>query len=230
MTSSKTPFGFHDIDRKYLETLYSADNRVPYSDYEDYGRARKFYCGPVMNQNGVDYYVPVSHQLEKDMYIPGSKQNGFSEYYGVFIKDDKGNKTGCLDFRFMVPCVDDRFISPHDITGHAADEINFCRTYETAIKKQARDTYENIKSGEYSFLNKSSVDDEAVLDASWCYLDELDAKEKAAEKEKAAQEQAAKEQAVKDMQNKSSQRLLRANSSLPQVSDISTEISDIKEK
>lgn len=59
-----TPYGFYYIDRGYIEYMQTPDNpHVPDANYEDCGRARKFYCGPVTNKQGVDYFVPVSHEV-----------------------------------------------------------------------------------------------------------------------------------------------------------------------
>ena len=61
---NKTPFGFYYIDRDYIDAMRTTENpHVPNANYEDEGRARKFYCGPVMNQDGVDFYVPISHEV-----------------------------------------------------------------------------------------------------------------------------------------------------------------------
>lgn len=44
---SEVRYGLYDIDAKYLERIRKYDSHAPKSDYEDEGRAKKFYCGPV---------------------------------------------------------------------------------------------------------------------------------------------------------------------------------------
>lgn len=163
-------FGFYDIDREYLESLSKADPHVPKHDYEDEGRSRKFYCGPVMNEYGVNYYVPVSHQTDKDMQL--SK----IEKYGVRIVDAQGECVGNLDFRFMVPCVDDRFLEKHKSAGYAVAQEAFCNSKQALIRREARATFDNIQSGDYNFLNKTAIKNEEVLNAAWEYVDQYEAR------------------------------------------------------
>ena len=174
--NSSTPFGFYDIDRKYIEFLKKADEHVPDCDYEDRGRSRKFYCGPVTNQYGIDYFVPVSSKTDKNMYIVGSAKNGVREYHGIILKDASGQETGSLNFKNMIPCVDPQFLTPHKPTGHAVSEYNFCKKYEKAIKTTAESTFKNIESREYPELTKSSVNASKVESAGWEYLDMIEAK------------------------------------------------------
>lgn len=178
-----TPFGFYYLDREYIEAMHTAENpHVPNADYEDSGRARKFYCGPVMNQDGVDYFVPVSHEIKDKMEILGSKENGFVEHYGLSIRDKNGEKNGNLDFRYMLPCVDDRFLTPVDLDKNLSDygkgQCKYCKDNEKLIRISARETYNNIQSGEYKNLTESSVNFEMALDDAWTYLDKVEEREK----------------------------------------------------
>ncbi len=167
--NNKKPFGFYDIDREYLEALSKADAHVPKHDYEDEGRARKFYCGPVMNEYGVDYYVPVSSQI-KEM-----KLNKY-ENYGVQIQDKKGTICGNLDFRFMIPCVDNRFLTKHIANGFANEQEEFCKNKQALICREARYTFNNIQSGDYDFLNETAINNEAVTNAAWERVDQYEAR------------------------------------------------------
>lgn len=177
-----TPFGFYYLDREYIEAMHTADNpHVPNADYEDSGRARKFYCGPVMNQDGVDYYVPVSHEIKGTMEIFGSKENGFVEHYGMSLMNAEHEKNGNLDFRYMLPCVDDRFLTPidpdNDLGAYGREQAHFCTRMEKNICRNARETYNNIQSGEYKELTESSVNFEMALDDAWTYLDKVEERE-----------------------------------------------------
>lgn len=185
MTNGKKHiFGAYYIDREYLDALRQNDNdHISYADYEDKGGARKFYCGPVMTEHGIDYYVPVSHS-EHNMYIQGSAQNGIKEYHGINMVTRSCEHIGCLDFRYMIPCVDDRFIESHTPHGHGKTQMNFCYEHENEIKMLARDTYNNITADTYPELTRSSVKFEKALGTAWDYLDKVEEKEEA-DKQKA---------------------------------------------
>lgn len=178
-----TPFGFYYLDREYIEAMHTAENpHVPNADYEDSGRARKFYCGPVMNQDGVDYFVPVSHEIKDKMEILGSRANGFAEYYGIPLMNKDKEMTGNLDFRYMLPCVDNRFLTPinpdNDLGAYGREQAHFCTLIKNRICKNAQETYNNIQSGEYKSLTESSVNFEMALDDAWTYLDKVEEREK----------------------------------------------------
>lgn len=165
MTENKdVSYGFYYIDRDYLEFLAKYDDRVPKHDYEDEGRAKKFYCGPVMNANGVNYYVPVSHQV-KQMKLDNI------ENYGVPIKEPGQPATGCLDFRFMIPCTNADYLTSYEPKGFAVKQAEFCNKYKNYICKEAEATYNNILSGDYEFLNQTAIDDEKINDGMWAYED-----------------------------------------------------------
>lgn len=193
MTAPETPYGLYYIDRDYLSAIHEADSKTPDCTYEDSGRARKFYCGPVTKEEGVDYYVPVSHQV-KNMQL--SKY----ETYGISIMNTEGEKKGCLDFRFMIPCVDTQFLSKiekNDMSEYGKSQYDFCMNNERIIKKEAHATYNNIISKDYGFLNKTAVCSEAVIDAAWQYMDEIEArKEKAAMRNAAANDLGKKDEGV----------------------------------
>lgn len=180
-----TPFGLYYIDREYIEAMHAADRHIPNADYEDSGRARKFYCGPVMNQDGVNYYVPVSHE-QKSMEIIGSRRNGFPEYFGLNMRDQNNEKAGSLDFRYMIPCVDERFletIDPNqDLGKYGKGQAHFCQKYERTICNSARNAYENIQSCEYPMLKDSSIDFENAITAAWEHLDKVEERENNKEK------------------------------------------------
>lgn len=166
-------FGFYDIDRTYIETLRSKDNHVPNCDYEDYDRARKFYCGPITTQYGINYFVPVSSQKDKNMYIVGSAANGVREYYGIEMKDNQGNSIGSLNFKFMIPCVHPCFLTPHELTGHSIIENEFCQKNKLFIQKLANDTFVNIESNDYPSLTQTSVNFAEAESAGWEYYDKM---------------------------------------------------------
>lgn len=189
---NKTPFGFYYINRDYIEAMHTTENpHIPNADYEDEGRARKFYCGPVMNQNGVDFYVPISHEVKENMEIPGTRASGCPEYYGMSLRSKTGEKTGSLNFKYMIPCVDDRFLEKIDpekmLSSFGKAQCDFCKANESRIRNIAYDTYNNIVSNDYPGLTKDSVDFEAAQDEAWQHLDRVEeqvAQERMAQTEK----------------------------------------------
>lgn len=170
---SGTPYGFYYVDREYIEALASRDEHVPKCDYEDESRSRKFYCGPVTHEDGVDYFVPVSHQIKGNMVIQGSRYDtGVTEYYGTSITDSNHNKTGNLDFRFMIPVVNTEYLTPFEPKGFSAEQNTFCQKYRKTIQNIAHQTYSNIKTKNYDFLNESAIDHDNALLGAFDYDDE----------------------------------------------------------
>lgn len=91
-TDIDVPYGFYYIDRDYIDYLRkNGDEHVPKADYEDDDRSQKFYCGPVMNEYGVNYFVPVSHEVENKGTM-SVRDKDTIESYGVFIQNEKGKK------------------------------------------------------------------------------------------------------------------------------------------
>ena len=132
--ASKIPFGIYDVDTEFLRTAHDTINEtIPFSDYEEHGRSRKFYCGPVCEHTG----VPVSSQKKDESmhrdttYIP-MKENG--------------EIVGTLNFAYMVPVADDSLISDisnrTQIGPHAQKQINWCMSNENRIKTAAKAHYE----------------------------------------------------------------------------------------
>ena len=184
--ANNVKYGFYYIDREYLDKLHEGDTHVPKHNYEDEGRSRKYYCGPVMNEFGVNYFVPVSSQTGKDdMIIPGSAYNGAVEHFGILLPDEKGHSKGGsnLDFRFMIPCVNSELLTPMaPKSNYAKNQAKFCMSNEKRICREAYDTYQNIQSGEYSFLNESAINQQAVYDKMWEYEDILETRREIKEK------------------------------------------------
>ena len=209
---NKTPFGFYYLDREYIEAMHTSENtHVPNADYEDSGRARKFYCGPVMYQNGVGFYVPVSHEIKESMEIPGTRSSGCTEYYGMSLRSKTGEKTGSLNFKYMIPCVNSRFLEKIDpdktLGSFGKAQYDFCSANERRICNMVYDTYNNIVSGEYPGLTSGSVDFEAAQDEAWQHLDRVEEREEQAAKEKAVQERIAQTEKMNARFEKTKQTL-----------------------
>ena len=168
--AEKIPFGIYNIDRDYIEHMAKYDSHVPKCDYEDEGRAKKFYCGPVHNDNGIDFFVPVSHQIrnENRNYMDGNS---------LVIRNSKNENCGNLDFRFMIPCANDELLAKHVAkSDYAKTQENFCNNNSEDIKKFAKAVYREITSKEDFRLSNNSCDYENLIDAVWEYDDILEAK------------------------------------------------------
>lgn len=170
----KIPYGCYYIERDYLDYLREKDNEcIPRADYEDEGRCRKFFCGPVFDEYGVNYFVPVSHEIDsKGTMTVYDKETKSTETYGLYLNDENGEKLGNLDFRFMVPCQDNELLTPYKPSGHGARQAEACKFSQNKICKEARLAYNNIMSGDYPDLTKGSVNFDKANDAMWDYEDE----------------------------------------------------------
>lgn len=184
---SITPYGFYYVDREYIEALALCDTHVPKCDYEDEDRARKFYCGPVAHEAGVDYFVPVSHQIKDEMVIPGSlKETGVAEHYGISIRNENRDKTGNLDFRFMIPVVNTDYLTTIELTNFGSQQLLFCRNNEHLIKNIAHWTYCNINAQSYDYLDKTAVSYDCLLSNAFDYDDEYTEQISTGEKKESA--------------------------------------------
>lgn len=166
------PFGCYYIARDYIDYLREhGDEHVPRADYEDEDRARKFYCGPVFTEYGVNYYVPVSHETNKENMVMHDKETNVDEQYGLYLRNSTNEKIGNLDFRFMVPCSDNTLLTPCELTNYGAAQANSCLQNQAAICKIAEHTYNLITSGDYPQLAKTAINLDATNDAMWSYDD-----------------------------------------------------------
>lgn len=208
------PYGFHYIDNDYLDYLAKFDPHIPKHDYEDEGHARKFYCGPVFDDTGISYFIPVSHQI-KDMRLNDI------ESFGMNMKERGKPALGCLDFRFAVPCPFPQCLTPYEPKGHAVKQAEFCNKYKGLICNEAKATHQNILSGDYPQLTESStLRGEAVENTIWDYEDILDAKKSQAKQplpQQDTQPEKPETTSVVAQNNVFAQRLLKANTLISNI-------------
>ena len=176
---SKIPFGVYDVDTEFLRTAHDEINQtVPHSDYEQHGRCRKFYCGPVCEHKGVPMFVPVSHQVKETNIL---KTQTFMP-----IKD--GTKTiGTLNFAYMVPVADESLIediSHRDYIGEFTQKnIKWCMSNEELIKKKAKAYYNEFSNGYTKCDMFKDYDD--ITDLCYEIIDEREKKAKELSEKKA---------------------------------------------
>lgn len=98
---------FYFIKKSYVDFLRTVDEKVPTLDYETHD---KFFCGIVLSMNGINYYVPVSHEIKK-------------QQTNIIIKD-KGRPISSLKFSFMIPAPNS-VLSKLDFKMIAQNDINY---------------------------------------------------------------------------------------------------------
>lgn len=104
---NKEQLDFYTIDEGYLDFLRGYEEKVPNQDYKI---NKKFFCGVVLDINGVKYFAPISHTTEKTQT-------------GIIITHDGEDKSS-IKFCFMVP-VPDKYIIYKDFATET--EINYVR-------------------------------------------------------------------------------------------------------
>lgn len=172
MNNSKRPFGCYYIKRDYIDFLRANDNEhVPRADYTDDNRAEKFYCGPVFTEDGVDYFVPVSHETDKGEMVVYDKDINIREPYGLYLRTETGKIIGNVDFRYRIPCQDDELLTPCRLKGFGALQEKACKSIENRICTVAKNTHNNIKTNAYPWLTQTAVKDNNSNDSMWAYED-----------------------------------------------------------
>lgn len=172
--NENVPFGCYYIQRDYIEYLQEhGDSHVPNADYEDNNRAIKFYCGPVLTINRVNYYAPVSHEVEsKDDMIACNNKTGREVQYGVFLSG-KRDRTGNLDFRHMIPCQDNELLTPcENLSPFGKTQERSCLAQKDKIQECARNVYDAVHFDLIPFLTRTCIDFEKVYDAA-CEYDDI---------------------------------------------------------
>lgn len=162
------PFGMYDIDGDLLDKLRGINDNIPNSDYEEHGGAKKFYCGPVAEHEGVPLFVPVSHQT-KPAPTPGQ------DIPYTRLITDKGENVGSLNYKYMVPVADARFIEPRTNLGaYGQKQADCCMAMERSIKADAREKHNEYVDFENIKTTAHNIND--LIDANFELADELDAR------------------------------------------------------
>lgn len=169
---------FYLVDNEYIQFLkqYELKNRgftcVPNVHYNS---REKFFYGAILQNNGINYFVPVSHNVKSDIntiVITGKKKN----------TSDKPYKYGSLKFMYMIP-VPSQMLYKLDIPGiedlqrrrKVLDELAFCRRNIAKIQETARKTYDGITISENKKILNNSCDFKLLEQAyvKFCHENEL---------------------------------------------------------
>lgn len=148
---------FYFIKSDYIDYLKDTEINargftcVPNTEYTS---RKKFLFGAVFENNGINYFVPVSSKIKYD-------DNS------IIIKSKKDNtlKFGSLRFAYMIPVPNSCLIPMviNDIEDNerkrkVQSELAFCRKNIDKIKKQATKTYTSITKSTKKKLIRNSCD------------------------------------------------------------------------
>ena len=123
---------FYDIDENFIDFLQSIDHQVPDVKYSN---RNKFFCGIVLEIDGIKYIAPVSSFKE-----PQSTN--------LIIYNKKNEKLSSIRFCFMIPVLDSvihvkNFKSPENLDRAEllSKELTFCKQNIDKIYKKAKYVY-----------------------------------------------------------------------------------------
>ena len=160
---------FWEVKHLEINFYYVKDEYIAYlKDYEKQARGftcvpntqyrsrNKFLFGACFQLDGINYFVPVSHQIKKsdnDIVIKTKPKKG------------KSLELGSLRFSYMIPVpnqclilLDIKNIPEYEQKRRINDELAFCRRNIDKIKKQAKKTYEAITTSKNEKLLRNSCD------------------------------------------------------------------------
>lgn len=164
---------FYYVQNEYIEYLKRAEiaarefTCVPNMQYHS---RNKFVFGACFQNNGINYFVPVSHQIkhgDNNIIIKTKPKKG------------KSLELGSLRFAYMIPVpkqclimLDIKKIPEYDQKRRINDELAFCRREIDKIKKQAEKTFEAITSSKSKKLLSNSCDFIVLQNAYISYCQE----------------------------------------------------------
>ena len=126
-------FKFYDIDTNYIKFLKQIDKQVPDIKYTT---TNKFVCGVVLNIDGIQYYAPISHKIEK-------QQTSLQIF-------DNDRVISTIRFSFMIPAFAEVLTVKDFKTTAMQDsryadllytEYTHCRTHLNDIQRKALSVY-----------------------------------------------------------------------------------------
>lgn len=164
---------FYYVQNEYIEYLKQAEKLargftcVPNTQYRF---RNKFLFGACFQHDGINYFVPVSHQIK----------HGDNNII-MKTKPKKGNsfELGTLRFAYMIPVpkkclilLEIKNIPEYEQKRRINDELAFCRRSIDKIKRQAQKTFEAITSSKNDKLLRNSCDFSALQNAYISYCQE----------------------------------------------------------
>ncbi len=140
---------FYKINSAYLDFLKKYDSQVPNTEYEQH---EKFFCGTVLNINGIDFFAPISS------FKTPQRTN--------FLIFDKQKVLSSVRLCFMVPVlssviakvsIKDLYSIDPQYAILVSKEYQYCSTHEQDLKKKAASVYK-IGCNKNHSLNKTCCD------------------------------------------------------------------------
>ena len=164
---------FYFVQDEYIAYLKQAEKLargftcVPNTQYRS---RNKFLFGACFQYNGINYFVPVSHQIKRgdnNIIIKTKPKKG------------KSLELGSLRFAYMIPVpkrclilLEIKNIPEYEQKRRINDELAFCRRNIDKIKRQAHKTFEAIASSKNEKLLRNSCDFSVLQNAYISYCQE----------------------------------------------------------
>lgn len=152
---------FYYVNANYIEFLKKYEynvrnfNSVPNVEYAN---NNKFFYGTVLKKNGINYYVPISHDIN-------SSPNSMVMITKPRRTKDKPFKLGTLKFLYMIPVPNNQLIELNvndikdsDRRRRVIDELAYCNRNREKIFNQAQKTYDIVIATESQKLKRNSCD------------------------------------------------------------------------
>ena len=168
---------FYYVQDEYIAYLKQAEKLargftcVPNTQYRS---RNKFLFGACFQHNGINYFVPVSHQI---------KHGDNNIIMKTKPKKGKSFELGSLRFAYMIPVpkrclvlLEIKNIPEYEQKRRINDELEFCRRNIGKIKRQAQKTFEAITSSKNDKILRNSCDFSVLQNAyiSYCQENSID--------------------------------------------------------
>lgn len=168
--ADKTVYGVYYIDREVTEANREINEHAPKCDYQDEGRAEKFYLGPVGDHDGVPIFVPVSSKNKDE---DKNLQSGNCYLLKAATKSGKKVCVGSLNFDYAVPVTSEDFLKPvpkeNLRTNFSKAQVADCFRKKDDILKYAN-AY--LKDDNYISPNSTKKDFDKMIDRQFEIEDE----------------------------------------------------------
>lgn len=168
--ADKAVYGVYYIDREVAEANREINEHAPKCDYQDEGRAEKFYLGPVGDHDGVPIFVPVSSKNKDE---DKNFQSGNCYLLKAATKSGKKVCVGSLNFDYAVPVTSEDFLKPvpkeNLRTNFSKAQVADCLRKKDDILKYAN-AY--LNNDDYIPSNSTKKDFDKMIDRQFAIEDE----------------------------------------------------------
>lgn len=140
---------FYYVEKDYISYLKKYDSKIPNFDYDTH---KKFVCGVVFNINNINYFAPISHNIDK--------------YRSSYIIRNNNKPISSIRLSFMFP-VDMKNLEIVNFSELKKEDYNYyrlvvseyqiCNKEKDKIKNKAERVYYNSQINNH-ILNKVCCD------------------------------------------------------------------------